>query len=45
MRSKKCNNFQILNTKSKNAKNVKGYIKRISYTTKNTYVHEACIKN
>ena len=46
-RSKKCNNHQILNKKTKRCKKCpEGFIKRVSYTTKKkTYVHEACIKS
>ena len=46
-RSKRCNNYQILNRKTKRCKKCpKGFIKRVSYTTKkNTYVHESCIKS
>tara|TARA_B100001093_G_scaffold511092_1_gene578256 strand:+ start:53 stop:574 length:522 start_codon:yes stop_codon:yes gene_type:complete len=46
-RSKKCNDHQILNRKTKRCRKCpEGFIKRISYTTKkNTYVHEACIKS
>ena len=46
-RSKKCNDYQIFNQKTKRCRKCpEGFIKRISYTTKKkTYVHEACIKS